>query len=142
MNVLAPEFDLSSERDGFRWRGARLGGQLGATKIGASLYELAGGERTFPYHHHHGMEEWLIVLAGAPTVRTPEGDRTLRRGDVLCFPTGPEGAHQVRGPGTVVLLSASRAPETTEYPDSAKLGARPPGKIFRLADAVDYWEGE
>jgi hypothetical protein len=28
------------------------------------------------------------------------------------------------------------------YPDSAKVGAWPPGKLFRLADAVDYWDGE
>jgi uncharacterized cupin superfamily protein len=142
VNVFSPEYDQSSEREGYRWRGARLGQQLGAEKIGASLYELADGERTFPYHHHHGMEEWLVVLAGAPTARTPEGERALARGHVLCFPAGPAGAHQVRGPGTVLILSASRAPETVEYPDSGKVGARPPGKIFRVADAVDYWEGE
>jgi hypothetical protein len=33
-------------------------------------------------------------------------------------------------------------PETIEYPDSDKVGASPPGKIFRTGDAVDYWEGE
>jgi uncharacterized cupin superfamily protein len=142
VNVHAPEFDQSSEREGYAWRGARLGAQLGAAKIGASLYELGDGQRTFPYHHHHGMEEWLIVLEGAPTVRMPEGERTLRRGDVLCFPAGPDGGHQVRGPGTVIIVSASRAPETVEYPDSGKVGARPPGLIFRVQDAADYWEGE
>jgi uncharacterized cupin superfamily protein len=119
-----------------------LGRQLGAEKIGASLYELPDGERTFPYHHHNGIEEWLVVVAGTPTLRGPDGERVLRRGDVVCFPVGPAGAHQVRGPGTVLMLSASRAPETVEYPDSGKVGARPPGKVFRVADAVDYWEGE
>jgi uncharacterized cupin superfamily protein len=142
VNVLAPEFDRSNDRDGYRWRTAAIGRQVGAEKIGASLYELAEGEKTFPYHHHHGMEEWLIVLDGAPTLRVPDRERSLRRGDVVCFPPSPEGAHQVRGPGTVLMLSASRSPETIEYPDSGKLGARPPGGIFRLADAVDYWEGE
>lgn len=142
VNVFAPELDQSSEREGFRWRGARLGPQIGAGKIGASVYELEDGQRTFPYHYHHGMEEWLIALEGAPTVRTPSGDRTLRPGDVLCFPAGSAGAHQVRGPGTVLILSANRVPETVEYPDSDKLGAVPPRKFFRTADAVDYWEGE
>jgi uncharacterized cupin superfamily protein len=88
------------------------------------------------------MEEWLIVVSGTPAVRTPGGERVLRRGDVLCFRAGPDGAHQVRGPGAVLMLSASRSPETVEYMDSGKVGARPPGKIFRLADAADYWEGE
>jgi uncharacterized cupin superfamily protein len=142
VNVLAPEFDRDQDREGFRWRVAWLGRQLGAARIGGSLYELAAGERTFPYHFHHGMEEWLIVVDGAPTLRGPDGERELRRGDVVCFPTGPEGAHQLRGPGLVLLLSASRPVEVLEYPDSAKIGARPPGSIFREADAVDYWEGE
>ena len=39
------------------------------------------------------------MLDGTPTLRDPDGERVLRRGDVVCFPTGPEGAHQVRGPG-------------------------------------------
>jgi hypothetical protein len=41
-----------------------------------------------------------------------------------------------------MVLSANRAPEAITYPDSGKVGVRPPGKIFREADAVDYWEGE
>jgi hypothetical protein len=28
------------------------------------------------------------------------------------------------------------------YPDSNKVGVWPPGKLFRLADAVDYWVDE
>jgi uncharacterized cupin superfamily protein len=142
LNLFASEFDHGSERDGYRWRGLRVGKALGAARIGASLYELPAGERTYPFHFHHGMEEWLLVVSGTPTLRAADGERELRAGDVVCFAPGPEGAHQVRGPGTVLILSADRSPETVTYPDSGKLGARPPGKIFRLEDAVDYWEGE
>jgi hypothetical protein len=28
------------------------------------------------------------------------------------------------------------------YPDSGKVGIFPPGKLFRLAEEVDYWDGE
>jgi uncharacterized cupin superfamily protein len=141
-NLLAPEFDHSSERDGYRWRGARVGQALGAAEIGACLYELGDGQRSYPYHFHHGIEEWLLVLAGSPLVRTPDGERVLRRGDVLCFPAGPGGGHQVTGPGTVLIVSEKRALDSVEYPDSGKIAVRPPGKIFRSADAVDYWDGE
>jgi uncharacterized cupin superfamily protein len=141
-NVFSPEFDHASEREGFRWRGARIGRAVGAEQVGGCLYELGDGERTYPFHFHHGMEEWAIVISGTPTLRDPSGERRLRTGDVVCFPTGPEGAHQLRGPGTVLMLSASRSPESSEYPDSGKVGVRPPGKVFRLADAADYWEGE
>ncbi len=142
-NVLTPEFDRLSERDGFRWRAARIGRALGAEHVGCSLYELGEGERSFPFHFHHGTEEWAIVISGAPVLRDPEGERTLRAGDVVCFPPGPEGAHQLRGPGTVLMLSTNpSSPQSAEYPDSAKLGVNPPGKFFRLADAADFWEGE
>ena len=141
-NIFSPEFDHSSEREGFRWQGARVGVAAGATQIGGCIYELPAGERTYPYHFHHGMEEWLIVLSGSPTLRGPEGERVLRGGDVVCFPTGPEGAHQVTGPGSILILSASRVPESIEYPDSGKVGVTPPRAIFRLEDTVDYWEGE
>jgi uncharacterized cupin superfamily protein len=142
VNVLAPELDLSSERDGYRWHGSAIGQALDADEIGACLYELDTGQRIHPYHFHHEMEEWLIVLAGSPTLRAPDGERLLRAGDVVCFPPGPEGGHQVSGPGTVLIISDNRAPELVEYPDSGKLGVRSAGPIFRLADAVDVWEGE
>ncbi|MBV8079621.1 MAG: cupin domain-containing protein [Actinobacteria bacterium] len=142
VNVFAPDFGAVLDRDGYRRRAARLGDQLGAEQIGGTVYEIPAGEKNWPYHFHHGMEEWVVVLDGTPTLRSPEGERVLRRGDVVCFPVGPEGAHQLRGPGTVLLLSANGAPETLEYPDSDKVGTRPPGLLFRKGDAVDYWDGE
>ena len=141
-NLLAPEFDHSSERDGYRWRGARVGRAIGTEEIGACLYELGDGQRSYPYHFHHAMEEWLIVVAGSPTLRTPDGERILREGDVVCFAVGPDGGHQVTGPGTVLIVSDNRAPESVEYPDSGKVGLGPRGKVFRLADSVDLWDAE
>jgi uncharacterized cupin superfamily protein len=141
-NLLAPEFDHSSERDGYRWHAARVGRAVGAEQMSPCLYELGDGQRSHPYHFHHGIEEWLLVVAGSPLVRTPDGERVLQRGDVLSFRVGPGGAHQVTGPGTVLIISENRAPDSVEYPDSGKVEVRPPGKIFRSADSVDYWDGE
>ena len=141
-NIFAPEFDHESAREGYRWRGARVGKAIGGRKIGASIYELPDGEKTYPFHFHHAIEEWAIVLDGTPTLRDSNGERELRRGDVVCFPTGEQGAHQLRGPGTVMIISASRALEISEYPDSGKVGISHPRKIFRLADAGQYWDGE
>jgi uncharacterized cupin superfamily protein len=141
-NLLAPEFDLSSERDGYQWRGAGVGAALGAEQIGARLYELEQGQRSHPYHFHHGIEEWLLVVAGSPVLRTSDGEQTLRPGDVCCFPAGAQGAHQVTGPGKVLIASEKRAVDSVEYPDSAKIAVHPPGKVFRIATAIDGWEGE
>jgi uncharacterized cupin superfamily protein len=142
VNLFSPTLDDDLDHDGFGWRRARIGAQLGAERIGGSLYDVPEGKKNYPYHFHHGMEEWAIVVSGTPVLRAPDGERQLRAGDIVCFPAGQEGAHQFRGPGYVLILSTNRSPETIEYPDSGKFGALPPGGIFRMADKVDYWEGE
>ena len=148
-NVLNGELPAEGGRSGYAWRGRRgVAAELGLRRLGASVYELPDGEWAFPYHYHHGVEEWLYVVAGAPALREPAGERVLEPGDVVCFPSGPDGVHAVRGPGRVVMFSAG-APgaSISVYPDSDKLGARPPGGgadrlNFRRGDAVDYWDGE
>jgi uncharacterized cupin superfamily protein len=146
INLLVDDLDLEHERDGFTWRGLRAGGKLESERIGGTVYELPEGERICPYHYHHGVEEWLYVVAGGPTLRTPDGERTLHAGDVVCFPADDSGAHAVTGPGRVLILSANRTPSICVYPDSDKVGTRPGTKgdslNFRRQDAVDYWEGE
>jgi uncharacterized cupin superfamily protein len=145
-NVFEPEWQFEQERDGYRGRRVRVGDAIGASAIGATVYELAEGQRICPYHFHHGVEEWLLVLDGSPVLRTTAGERALRRGDVVCFPAGSDGAHSVAGPGRVLMLSANRSPSISVYPDSDKLGTRPAVEAdrlnFRRGDAVDYWDGE
>lgn len=141
MNLHDERWERDQDREGYRWRAKRTGGDL----IGAGLYDLPAGERTWPYHYHHGTEEWLLVVAGRPTLRTPEGERVLEEGDVVCFPAGPAGAHQVTGPGRVLIVSDLTVPRTSHYPDSDKVSARTSAEdalVFRAGDAVDYWEGE
>lgn len=139
------------DRAGFAWRGRHgLAREHGLRWLGASVYELVAGEWTFPYHYHHGIEEWLYVVAGTPTLREPSGERVLAAGDLACFPSGPDGAHAVRGPGRVVMFSgvvSADAASVSVYPDSDKVSTRPagggPDRLgFRRGDAVDYWDGE
>lgn len=150
-NLFDGELDLERDRPGYSWRRAMLGPRLGAEKLGASLYELQPGEKTFPYHYEYGAEEWLFVVAGRPTLRVPDGEHELRPGDVVVFPEGPEGAHQVRNDGDepvrVLIASTKQLPDAAVYPDSGKVGiwtgheADPP-RLFRIDTAVDYWDGE
>jgi uncharacterized cupin superfamily protein len=151
-NLFDDELEAEDEhyRPGYAKRSAAVDEAIGGSKIGAAVYELDEGERVCPFHYHHGVEEWLVVVAGTPTVRTPAGEQPLRAGDVVCFPGSPEGAHTVLGPGRVLMLSDEVWPAVVVYPDSDKIGARPgpPGthlddrKNFRRSDAVDYWDGE
>lgn len=114
------------------------------------MYELEPGHRLWPFHTHHANEEWVIVLCGRPTLRMHEGEQELREGDVVCFPRGKEGAHQIRNdtdaPIRVLMLSSTVAPDIVEYLDTGKVGARSvAGERIMLARPgpdLDYWEGE
>jgi uncharacterized cupin superfamily protein len=150
-NLFDGELDQERDQPGFSWRAATLGPKLGAERIGASLYELQPGERSFPYHYEYGAEEWLLVVAGRPTLRAPDGEHELRAGDLLCFPEGPEGAHLIRNdtdePVRVLIASTTGRPAAAVYPDSGKVGVwtgneADPARIFRIDTAVDYWDGE
>jgi uncharacterized cupin superfamily protein len=131
---------------GYQGDWLRVGPLLEAEMLGATVYQLGPGESICPYHYEYGNEEWLLVLAGRPALRHPEGEETLDPGDLVCFPEGPVGAHKLtnRTEQTVrvIMLSTVHEPSVAVYPDSGKIGVWPPGKLFREVDAVDYWVGE
>jgi uncharacterized cupin superfamily protein len=144
-------FELETARDegdpaGYETPYARVGPLVGSKALGASVYVLNEGQSVCPYHYEHGNEEWLLVLEGRPTLRHPEGEDELGPGDIVCFPEGPEGAHKTTNhraePARIVIFSTQIEPAVAVYPDSSKVGVWPPGKLFRLEDAVGYWEGE
>jgi len=111
---------------GDRGRAARVGSKLGASRLGMSVYDLPRGEAIGPYHFEWTDEEWLIVLAGKVAIRSPEGEQTLAPGDVVCFPTGPDGAHQVRNASDVnarvAIVSTQNEFGIVEYPEDKKVG--------------------
>lgn len=152
-NLNDPLFDEPREQPGFRCRRARIGRQLGSSRLGASLWEIAPGEAAYPYHYHTLEEELLIVLSGRPSLRTPEGWRDLAEGEAVCFPVGERGAHQLvnrtERPVRFLAISNDSGAEICIYPDSAKIGAytrQPDGGglrlLFRAGQAVDYYDGE
>ena len=149
-NLFDPEFNQDSDRPGFSWRRAALGHQAGAERLGASLFALPPEQAAFPLHYHLGNEEMLIVIDGSPSLRTPDGERQLERGEVVAFLRGEAGAHQIvnrtESPIRVVMLSSMVGPEIVQYLDTGKIAATTAaGKHFMLArpgPTVEYWEGE
>ncbi len=152
-NIEDAVFDEPREHPGFRCRRARVSRQAGSERLGLSLWEVPPGEAAYPYHHHFGEEELIVVLEGTPSLRTPGGWRELARGEVVAFLRGEEGGHQVvnRTEETVRFLafSTNGDPDIVVYPDSNKLGAfqrLPHGgglkAMFRLEDTVDYHDRE
>jgi uncharacterized cupin superfamily protein len=127
MNVFGDEWDALDDWSGGGVKSRRLVER--GPVLGASVYELGPGN-TSPYHFHHGSEELLIVLRGRPTLRTPDGERQLAEGEVVHFPTGPEGAHAMRNDTDsavrYVFAGIRVFPEVAEYPDTRQITAQAP----------------
>jgi uncharacterized cupin superfamily protein len=151
-NIASPDFDASRSHPGFECRRARLGRQAGSEKLGLSLWELPPGEAAYPYHFHLAEEEILVVLEGRPSLRTVEGWREMEEGEVVSFPTGEQGAHQIvnRSEETVRFLAISnQQPDVIVRPDTNSIGVferRPDGsglaEHFMLRDSVGYFDPE
>jgi uncharacterized cupin superfamily protein len=149
-NIAEPEFVYDPDApEGFRSGMMRFGAELGAQRTGSSVYELPPGQSMFPYHYEYGEEEWLLVLAGRPMLRTPDGTRELAPWDAVFFPEGPDGAHRVHNDTdeTVRVLMYSTVSPTAVaiYPDSGKVGVFVDGEDeqYLSRDSTrEYWDGE
>jgi uncharacterized cupin superfamily protein len=151
VNIAALTFTYDDEDPaGSRSGLVRFGPELGARQTGTTVYELPPGQALCPYHYEYGEEEWLLVLSGKPSVRDPDGTHQLEPDDVVFFPRGPAGAHQVRNetddPARVLMWSTVIHPTATVYPDSDKIaiwtGNREDDVIVQRGSQVDYWHGE
>ena len=126
-----------------------LGRAVGTTETAMFIYDPDPGESSSPYHYEY-VEEWLLVVDGTIVLRTPEGEQTLERGDLVCFPPGPAGAHKVMNRSDArartLVWSSARVPAVSVYPDSNKIGVWPGDEendlIFRRDTAVPWADGE
>jgi uncharacterized cupin superfamily protein len=120
LNFMADEpWDEVNEDDRMRVRW--FGHPFGADVLGASLRELLPGSPGGWLHMHYGSEEMFFVLAGTPTVRTPDGEEQLSPGDVVYFPEGPGGLHNISNPThepvRLLAVSSQRFPDVVAYPE-------------------------
>jgi uncharacterized cupin superfamily protein len=126
-----------------------VGRALRSSESAIYIYDLSPSQAQCPYHYEYN-EEWLLVVAGTIVLREPDGERTLERGDLVCFPSGPPGAHQItnrsESPARTLMFSSSRVPAVSVYPDSNKIGVWPGNEsddlVFRRDTAVSWADGE
>lgn len=151
VNLSQAEFEYDPEDpELFRSGMARFGKGFGARESGASLYELPPGQSICPYHYEYGEEEWLLVLTGRPTLRTPAGEAAMEPHEMAFFPKGPEGAHEVRNDTDatvrVLMWSTFVTPSATAYPDSGKVGiwtgVDDEDVMVHRSATVGYYDGE
>jgi uncharacterized cupin superfamily protein len=149
-NLYDIELEHDAEPEGYGAGYRRIGPLVEAEETNLNVILLEPGQAVCPYHYEYA-EEWLLVLEGEVTIRFPEGEDSAVRGDAVCFPAGPKGAHKVTNRSEVaariVMLSSSRRPGVAVYPDSEKIGVFPPNPddraMLRREDGQrDYWDRE
>jgi uncharacterized cupin superfamily protein len=150
VNLLDAELEAARHaRDGHRYANRSLGAEVGAALASWGLYELGPGQAAGAYHYELNREEWLLVVSGEVTLRTPGGERVLRPGDIVCFPLGPDGAHSMRNDGAqparfAMPSTVPHAAWSIVYPDSERVAVVGPGfkRMMRIGEDLSYWEGE
>jgi uncharacterized cupin superfamily protein len=121
-------------------------GEANSTLVG--IYEIPPGKSAYPYHYHHKAEETFYILRGEGTLKTPDGEKAVRAGDLLFFPANESGAHKLTNTGTDILayidFDVIHDLDAAVYPDSGKIGVwgKEVNRVFPTEAAVDYFAGE
>ncbi len=114
------EYD-DDDPEGYRAGMFRPGPQLGAEETGMSVYDLPPGQAICPYHYEYAEEEWVVVVSGRPTLRTPAGEEELKPGDVAFFERGSEGVCVL---GLAVMDSVRAEAQGGDFPAGRSRPAR------------------
>ncbi len=114
-----------------------------------SVYEIPPHKSAYPYHYHHKNEETFYILSGQGILKTPDGEKRVSQGELLFFPTGPEGAHKLTNTSETENLvyidfAAVHDVDIAVYPDSDKIGIWGMGinQVFPQSESTDYYAGE
>jgi uncharacterized cupin superfamily protein len=150
-NIFDVEFEYDEEDpEGYRASVVEVGAKVAGAELAVRLFEVQPGQSLCPYHYEYA-EEWMLVLHGAVSVRTPDGEQAAPTGTLGRFPAGPEGAHKLTNssdePARVLMWSSARVPAVAVYPDSDKIAVWPGNDAdevrLRRADGnVPYFDGE
>lgn len=101
---------------------------------------------SYPYHFHRNAEEIFVILLGKAMLRTPNGFKELKQGDIIFFEKGAQGAHQLynhtKEPCKFLDICTNLGFDICEYPDSKKINILPYQEVYQSNQTVDYYKGE
>ena len=60
-----------------------------------SFIEVPPGKQAWSYHYHDQSEEIFYIISGQGQLRSFYGEKSIKAGDMLCFPTGEKGGHSI-----------------------------------------------
>ena len=122
----------------------KLGDFFGLTNFGINLTHLSPGAISALLHHHSKQDEFVYILAGAPTLVLGEQEFQLVPGDCIGLKAGSGVAHQLvnrSGDMAVYIEIGDRSSgDEVEYPkDDIKVKLTPSGTwAFTRKDGTPF----
>ncbi len=115
------------ERDGNRFIMKPVVMSEDVDTCAAAFIEVPVGNYAFGYHYHDQSEEIFYIVSGTGKLRCAYGEKDVKAGDMLCFPTGEKGAHVVSNTSATEPLVfidfdvKSSKTDVVSFPDTGKM---------------------
>jgi uncharacterized cupin superfamily protein len=98
------------------------------------IRKLEPGKYSTPYHFHRNAEELMMIISGSMTVRSPQGLKIAKQGQLIFCEIGETSAHQFYNhsdvPCIYLDLMSTVGLDVCEYPDSGKIYISPFREIY------------
>ena len=132
INEKEVEWNSWSKADEIEHSRKRVIAEEHINKLYCDIYEIKPGKANWPLHYHTCNEEIFYIIEGYGEVVADSGVLKVKRGDILRFPAGEKGVHQLRN---------TSDSETLKYLDIGT--ASLPDVVFMPADGrVLFFAGE
>ncbi len=114
------------------------------------IYDIPPLKSAYPYHYHTNNTEAFYVLSGEGVIFTEDGEKIVKKGDIVVFPPNKVGAHKMTNTSLTEVLSyidfdTQNSPDVVRYPDSNKVGIiiqNESSEFYVENTKVDYYKGE
>jgi mannose-6-phosphate isomerase-like protein (cupin superfamily) len=80
-----------------------------------NFVEVPVGKCSYVYHWHERSEEVFYIISGSGRLRTFYGEKEVKTGDIICFPTGEKGVHAIANASdteSLVYIDFATKPKT------------------------------
>lgn len=95
-NIKEGEWDNWSKTDEIEHNRKRIIDDKHINKLYCDVYEIPPGKANWPLHYHTCNEEIFYILEGHGQMITETEVLNVKSGDILRFPAGEKGVHQLK----------------------------------------------
>lgn len=123
--ISASGIEMNNGKDSFTFKPIIAPTDPDAKDLHLAFIEVEPGKSAFSYHWHEMGEEVFYIIKGKGLIATPNGEIEVKEGNVICFPTGENGAHSIKNISKdekliYIDVDAHKLPEIIHYPEDKK----------------------